>query len=395
MSFPPKNNKQKPQSSSSFADAFRNSFGDNSDVITEEPPQKQSVQKPSDFASAFQDSFKKKVGGEESTSEVPSISNNQQPPQEQTPSFTNLPTNEMPSVTTNDGYKFDFKNPTPLGNNTQDLQQRINSKQVTPQDIQTIADATGKSADVVKSYILGGNRLGAATENNEQVANTQNKLRDYITTYNKIHATDYVPNDVMSSAQKLSDFLQTARTTVENPQQPRSSQYAVSDVTRLPVRTFYNVIPDEISDEMLNQVVRKTVQEDADNGVPHDVTLDKIVQRINPRDYARIKDVPTQNKFQTEIQKQLGTAPTGILKDLSDKATEQNQLLNYQRGIADLKYNQALQQNALDKVSQGITSGNQELIQSGQNDLNLVDNNIINKYPALVKQQIRSEERRV
>lgn len=306
-------------------------------------------------------------------------------------SFDNFNKQTDNTVTTADGVKFNLKGlPVPqevLPTIVNNIQQRINTKTATPDDIQTIADYSGKSPQAVQAYINKGQLAGSAVENTEDVAKTQAQLVTYINNYNKINGTDYDPQQVMSSADSLNNFLNESKK--ENAQLTKEVRVGGKLDLSKPLSPKqqeqfaflnYGVMP--IRNEMLNQVVQKTVSE-----LPKDQAIDKIAKVLNPEDYKKVQDIQNQG---LTVKDYLTNTPTPLSIFQSDNK-EQNDLLNYQKGISELKYNEALQKNAVNKVSQGVVSGDQNLVQQGQTDLAQVDNDVVYKYPALLKQQIAQQ----
>jgi hypothetical protein len=294
-------------------------------------------------------------------------------------------------VLTHDGVKIPLNNTVvpkdAIPSLVTNLQQKINTKSATQDDINIIAQASGKKPTVVQAYIKDGAVKGAAIENNDYVDEQRQKVSDYISSYNRINGTQYDPQEVMSSADKLNDFLNASKKEntrlskevriggkldLSKPLTPKQSeQFAFLN---------YGVVP--IRNEMINQIVQKTVQE-----LPKDKAIDKIASVLNPTDYQKVKDMQKEG---WGIKDFLTTAPTPLSVFKSDYK-EQGELFNYQKGIAELKYNDALRQNALNKISKGTVDGNEELINEGHSDLSNVDENVISKYPALQKQRIAQE----
>lgn len=294
-------------------------------------------------------------------------------------------------VLTHDGVKIPLNNTVvpkdAIPSLVTNLQQKINTKSATQDDINIIAQASGKKPAVVQAYIKDGAVKGAAIENNDYVDEQRQKVSDYISSYNRINGTQYDPQEVMSSADKLNDFLNASKKEntrlskevriggkldLSKPLTPKQSeQFAFLN---------YGVVP--IRNEMINQIVQKTVQE-----LPKDKAIDKIASVLNPTDYQKVKDMQKEG---WGIKDFLTAAPTPLSVFKSDYK-EQGELFNYQKGIAELKYNDALRQNALNKISKGTVDGNEELVNEGHSDLSNVDENVISKYPALQKQRIAQE----
>lgn len=303
-----------------------------------------------------------------------------------------LPTSKTPTVTTNDGTAFpvnqvvanNFVQTKNTPYDIQALQNRVASKTTTDEDVAVLAQSSGKSVDATKAYINGGNLMGGSVENIENVNNTKVKLTNYINDYNTIYGTKYDPNDVLSSSQKVSDFLDVAKNKKIVPETTANPNQAVASSTRLD-KNFADVpalLPTDISNEMIEQVVSKTVDEDKVAGIPKDQTVIKIAKRLNPKEFAKVSDIQAQPTLGT------GLNPATAIGNLFRGNTNVDELLNTQKGYAELAYNQALKQNSINKISEGVISGNTQMVTDGQHDLLQVDDNVVDKYPALQKQEM-------
>ncbi len=314
-----------------------------------------------------------------------------------TNNFGTFPTAESeikksaPVITTSDGVSFPLNNPTPFGNSPEaisQLQNRVLSKTATPEDVQILSAASGKSAEATNAYLTQGSMMGGSIENMDNVNNTKTKLSNYIQQYNQIHGSSYEYNEILSSSEKAFDFLEMVKNkpvdiAVANNNIP------ISDNTRN-VNNFAPhtaLLPLDISNEMVNQIVSKTISEDQANGVNKEVTINKIAKRINPKDFAKQQqaavDVATSG-----ISAVTGTNTIAAIGSMFRDDKGQDELLNYQKGIAELNYNQGLKQNAINKISEGIVNKDDNLVATGQHELSQVDDNVVDKYPALQKQEI-------
>lgn len=288
-------------------------------------------------------------------------------------------------LTTADGGTFPILNPTPLGNATEDLQElqhRILTKTITPQDVQVLSTASGKSVDATNAYLTEGATKGASVENVEQVAKTKNKLTDYIDRYNQNYGTQFDAQDVLSSSDKLNNFLSIAKeATLKNAKgTDLSKPIDKAGLQRLGFE--FGTTP--VTNEMVNQVVGMTVEEDRKNGVSKDETLNKISKRLNPIEFARVQKANNESISTLNPMAALGN----LVDNISGGDKRDQELLNYQKGIAELKYNESLQQNSINKISQGVLDGNPDLVDEGKSDLAQVDNNVVDRYPSIQKQEM-------
>lgn len=349
-----------------------------------------------DIDSALKESLKKKDTNVSESGSTPSTSNSEAP---STSSENNLnpegasifdnaiinpSLNKNPVITTPDGGELKITNPTPLDNSIEglrDIQARVSKKIATPQDVQTLADATGKSVDATTAYLTKGQLAGGSVENNEKVQQTQNQLADFIDRYNKNYGTQFDPKEVMASSKSLNDFLQLSKSTALQTSKnvDESQPLSQEDIGKMSV--LFGMQP--VIDKMLDQIVNKTIDEDQQAGLPKEETINKIAKTLNPKAYQA--NIAASNANNSDNVGNNGFA--AIVSLLRDNKSE-DELLNFQKGIAELKYNQGLKQNAIDKISQGVVSGDKNLVSEGQQDLTKVDDNVIDKYPALQKQQI-------
>lgn len=282
---------------------------------------------------------------------------------------------KQPTITTPDGGVLVLKNKPAFLSPADDIttiQKRIYNKTATDQDFHTLAQATGKSLNATIGYVTQGAKVGASIENNENVSNTLGQLSDYIGKYNKAYGTNFNPNEVLSSSKSAYDFLNLAKSTTLKTAKTQNLNAPLDAQEQDKLALNFGMQP--ISDELLNHVIKQVVAENPDK----DQAVNDIAQKLNPVEYAR-------------SQKAVNSGNSILSNLIGSDNKEQNDLFNYQKGVAELKYNDALKQNAVNKISQGIASGDQNLVQDGQSDLGKVDNEVIYKYPTLIKQQIAQQ----
>lgn len=394
MSFPPKHKKAAPKKDS-FSNAFDQSLTGSNDTDVMEQPEESSKPANDGFSSAFDQSLKKK-GTDNSTNGLDQSGSETPLPSKETVDLgasvfdnsTLNPSLQKPvSITTPDGGQLSITNPTPLENSIEglkDIQDRVTKKIATPEDIQLLATASGKSPEAAKAYLTNGQTAGALVENNDNVQKSKDNIANFIGKYNAAHHTQFDPNQIMSSSKSLSDFLNLAKSTTLQTAKNQDVSQPLNQSEIQKGSLSLGMTP--VTDEMLNQVVQKTVQEDKDSGVPQGETISKVYKQINPKDFQRVQQANTPAL--SNIATLAGVNPLGAIGDLLRDNKGEDELLNYQKGIAELKYNDALKQNAVNKMSQGYIDGNQDLIKQGQQDLSQVDNNVVDRYPALQKQQM-------
>lgn len=300
-----------------------------------------------------------------------------------------------------------------------DLQKRVASGDYSSDDIQNLSKLTGKSRASIEGY-LKDSKLGLAIEDQEQLQQKSDELKKSISSYNKEMGTILDPKDILSSAQKTSEFLQkiqqAKKTLLDKEAQrvailksePNGVTYSVKNgqivttpnkdipLINLDPQAFINKYQD-YQKVLEDHVVKMTIDEDKKNGVAPDKTVVKLVQRLDPVGYAKvakIENTPTGINAisDTDINpfKALGHVAESVFgtKDKDD-------LLNSVKGEAELKYQNGLRELAVNKISTGITHPDdpksQQLIKDGQEQLKQVDDNAIRKYPALIKRKIAQE----
>lgn len=344
------------------------------------------------------------------------------PPVNSNISYLGLSNKKPEKLTTQDGFDLPIdkgKLPEVIGDKDKfvsEVQKRIADGSYSSSDIEVVAKATGKSRQSVEGY-LKDSKLGLATEDQEQLHNKTDELNKSIQSYNKEMGTILDPKDILSSAQKTSDFLQKVqqakKTLLEKDAQrqamlradPEGTTYTSKNgkivgtpnkdipLINLDPQAFINKYQD-YQKVLEDHAVKLTIDEDNKAGVAPDKTVVKIAQRLDPTGYARAAKVaatPTGLNAisDTDINpfKALGHVAESVFgtKDKDD-------LLNSIKGEAELKYQNGLRELAVNKISTGITHpddpNSQQLIKDGQEQLKKVDDNAIYKYPALVKRDI-------
>lgn len=321
-----------------------------------------------------------------------------------------------PKLTTKDGTQIAIDSKKiPSVVNIADIQKRINEGTQTSFDEDVIAMATGKSKKVVNAY-LKDKYVGMSMETQEDIAKEKETLYNSIAGYNKTFGTKYDPQQVLSSAQKSADFLKEIKISANKRRteqlafekslqdKPDEKMMVMQDgkLTAVSRKEYYKNTKSEVLDptSLINQVgdyvkmlqkhvVKQTVEEDRKNGIAVDKTINKIAERLNPKEYqnlqmaqVRMPQNPTSpNLFQA----------AGDLKDMVFGTEEKKQLLNVFKGEAEVKYNEMLEEIGKDKVSRGVLTMNEGLVLEGQKDLKDVNHDAIYKYPALLKQGIAKE----
>lgn len=278
---------------------------------------------------------------------------------------------KQPTIITPDGGVLTIKNKPAFVNQADDLnsiQQRVLSNTATNQDIYTLAQATGKSVAATSAYLTQGTKMGASIENNENVTNTINNISGFIQRYNQAYGTSYDPKQVLSSSKSAFDFFNVAKNSTLQTAKTLDFSKPLDSQDKNKFALNFGMEP--INNELLNQVIQKVVQEQPDKNA----AINNIAQKLNPVDYAKTQKAANSDN--------------SIVANLTNSDDEDNDLFNYQKGIAEIKYNDALKQNAINKISQGNISNDQNLVKEGQSDLNRVDDDVISKYPSLMKQQI-------
>lgn len=297
-----------------------------------------------------------------------------------------------------------------------DAQKRVLDGSYTSADIDTITKVTGRSRKSVEGY-LKDSKLGLALEDQEQLQQKSDELKNSIISYNKEMGTVYDPKDILSSPQKTAEFLQQVqrakKTLLSKEAQrvatlkadPDGVTYSMKDgqVITTPNKNLplINVDPNafinkfkDYQNVLEDHVVKLTIDEDKKMGVAPDKSVVKIAKLLDPVGMARATKIESTPKGLDAISdvdinpfKALGHVAEAVFgtKDKDD-------LLNSIKGEAELKYQQGLRELAVNKISTGITNPDdpksQELIKEGQEQLKQVDDNAIYKYPSLVKREI-------
>jgi broad specificity phosphatase PhoE len=299
---------------------------------------------------------------------------------------------------------------------TAEAQKRVLDGSYTSADIDTITKVTGKSRKAVEGY-LKDKSLGLATEDQEQLQQKNEELKQSIVSYNKEMGTTLDPKDILSSSQKTADFIQQVqrakKTLLAKEAQrvatlkadPNGVTYSMKNgqivttpnkdlpLINLDPQAFINKYAD-YEKVLQDHAVKLTIDEDRKAGVAPDKTVVKIAQRLDPVGMARAQKVENTPKgldaiSDTDINpfKALGHVAESVFG-----TKEKDDLLNSIKGEAELKYQNGLRELAINKISTGIINTedpkSKELIKEGQEQLKQVDDNAIYKYPALVKREI-------
>lgn len=269
------------------------------------------------------------------------------------------------------------------------LQERVDANKVTPFDINSIADATGKPYQVVQAYLTKGKRIGFAVENLDTEARTKKDVVDAVNSFNKDFGASFKPEEVLGSSQKASQFISE----YEDKQAKKVEEMSMylgkqKGISEDEIEGMLNEVRNKyaLSKQLLDShIVNQTILEDQKNGVPKDQTILNIAYKTNPRQYSQLVEAKAKSAMPNMLNpvKALGDAYDALFgtKDKDD-------LLNTEKGHAEIMYNDGVQTQAINKMSQGILSNNQSLIQQGKAQLDSVDQDAIYKYPSLVKQEI-------
>jgi len=329
--------------------------------------------------------------------------------------------NKSSKITTKDGFELPVdKNKLPIvvpdrDKAVADLQKRIADGDYSSDDIQTLSKLTGKSRASVEGY-LKDKSLGLATEDQEQLQQKSDELQKSIASYNREMGGTLNPKDILSSAQKTSEFIQQMQqakkklikqdaqrqqTLLSDPNgftySMKNGQIVTTPNKDLPIiNTDPNALINKIQDYqklLEDHAVKLTIDEDKKNGVASDKTIVKIAQRLDPVGYAKAAKIMATPKGLDAIR--VTENPVELFGHVADAVwgtRTKDDLLNSVKGEAELKYQNGLRELAVNKISTGIIHPedpkSQELIKEGQEQLKQVDDNAIYKYPALVKREI-------
>jgi hypothetical protein len=230
------------------------------------------------------------------------------------------------------------------------------------------------------------------------------QLSKSINHFNEHFGTQFNADEILSSADKTSEFLQKFKqnkvNTEVNIEQQRQAALRGSEFYGQPLPASkrqpigiqeptdipsFVIGADKYIELLKNHVVIQSIVEEKAKKIPKNQILEKIAKRLDPKEYSKIVEamysIPDINTLNPASQ-------AGQMYDYIFGDNSKDELLDYQKGHAEILYNNALQQIANDKISQGIVEGNQDKIKEGQTDLNEVDNEAIYKHPSLIKQKI-------
>lgn len=324
-------------------------------------------------------------------------------PAKKIPSFEEVMKKKIASGT----YSYGLNTVTPESKKTSPSPSNLPSPSVKkePNQFDNIPSFLGKDSAIKGKLLSKGNFTPEqlAENNIKKRQEDKVKLSNSINQYNLLTGENNNADDILSSAEKTSQFLEKVKQlkTKRGVDLEENKKAAILSNTEYPNTELYNKRLGNIYAEQFdknsfinqandyisilnNEVVNKTIQEDKKNGVPKDKTITKIAQRTSPRNYknsveTHIPDVPnTLNPIKS----------LGQLWDAASGNKDKNDLLNSVKGEAELRYNAGVEQIATDKISDGIATKNKDLIEQGKLELNGVDENVIYKYPSLVKKKI-------
>lgn len=290
-------------------------------------------------------------------------------------------------------------------NYVQGLQQRIDNKTATPEDVNAIAAGTGKTANAVTAYLTQGKKVGFAVERMEGQAKAYQTLTNSIVNFNKANGTNYNPIEVLSSADKTAAFLNEIKKQpskeIKADQLQRIQQPEIDLRERLSGRIVNKLLPTtagmplsitkEFSDyisELDDHIVNQAIDEGKKSGATKDQVISRIANLTNPKG---VKASMQANLGQIENQVSATVNPmaaAGTAYDAIFGTKEKDDLLNTVKVEAELRYNDAVQNKAVNIISEGILTKDDNKIQEGKAMLDGVDEDAIYKSPALVKQEI-------
>jgi len=280
------------------------------------------------------------------------------------------------------------------------LQKRVMDGTVNDEDINHLASSSGKSPKVIDAYIKKGNQAGVLLENQENRKKIKSDLDNTISDYNKQFGTTFNTDEVLSSAEKSAQFLEALKTGENKKKKDLTIAHTKWDyeasVKDVPTN-FNDPILNDISDFLTkskqyqalisDHVVKQTITEDEASGVPKDVTLQKIAQRTNPTGYQMVQKALAPEIHSIGVLggiEAMGQLYNKVVGNDKNNAT----VLNSVKGYAELDYNKVKKQSALDEMSDAYESGDKIKFDAAQAKYNLVDDDAIYKYPALVKSKI-------
>lgn len=252
-----------------------------------------------------------------------------------------------------------------------DVQKRVEDKTATPDDIYNLSKATGKTPEAINAYINGGKQIGFAVENVEKYQKDKERLANVVEKYNGLYGENRTLEDIMSSSEKSAEFLDRIKNRTIDKNSPNYVAFTKQDI--------------EDANLLQNLVVDQTVKEDRANNIPQDQTIIKIAQRITPKEFSQYVKANTAEPFDPINNP---TRAAGQAYDYLFGTKDKDDLLNSVKGNAELRYNDAIQHDAVNQISQGILNNDQEAIQKGKLQLDSVDSDAIYKYPSLMKQEI-------
>jgi len=259
------------------------------------------------------------------------------------------------------------------------LQERLINNVPTQEDIFALSKASGKSSTTVEAYVKGGRQVGFATETVENGDKVRQQLTDVVTKFNDKYQTDYDPQQILSNSEKAAQFFKATKEVPEA--MANAAKLKGFDYESQSALLFSPVMQNDLT-ELENKVVQLTVAEDKNNGVPQNETIAKIARRLTPREFNQAIDASIPKYPETPIEQ------AGVAYDAIFGNADKQELLNTVKGQAALRYNDALEQNAIDKISKGVLENNPILVQEGKSDLDGVDRDMIYQYPSLIKQEI-------
>lgn len=398
----------------SFKDAYNQSVEKKpvSTPATENNQQGQPVNGNA-FQQAYQNSIKKKAPAPvvQDTSDTPSSDSETTSvePENKSNLFEKInPANiQSPKLNLPSGVKLDVNDNSiiiPYENGISGIQERIDAGDITPDLIEKVSKITNKSKEATVEYLNGNTVKGVAIDNSEKQVKIKSDLTNVINKYNQLTKSAYVPDEVLSSADKTSEFTQKLKEQKDyilnhppKEHKPQSvtfkaneSAIDLSNIMQEP-GAFEKFVDEtkEYHDLLQKHVINQSIIEGEKNGNSKDQTIKDISRRTNPKEYYRVikANIPANIS-------PLNSAPAlGQIYDKIFGTKEKDELLNSQKGIAEFEYNNGQREIGNNEISQGVLTEDNNLINKGKARIDATESSedIYLKYPALLRQKMAQE----
>lgn len=310
-----------------------------------------------------------------------------------------------PKITTPSGADLKVVNTyldTPDQSNIKSLQEKINTGNATPSDIDYLSRLTGKSVAATTAYVKGDNTTGSALDRTEALKNNATDIANIVVKYNTDFGDNKNPADVLNSPESAAQFLNEYRTKLASSDPIKAKMLEMEahghDIDMQTINTLVEsdaalkasiekyrslfTSADKNVNLLSSHIVEKTAEDDLKNGVTRDVTRNKIAQRLDPKGYANA---------QKALNQKPGFLDIGIDELKKGSGLSKDDMLNSVVGVADIELNNAYQKIATDKAAQAHLTGDDNLMNEAKQFYAKVDPDVIQKYPALQLQQMASE----